>query len=249
MGNDPSLRYSIPEVPSDSNLHRRYSYNCDHDHHVLNTLAKGQRYHHLRIYSGALNRPVSTGLQLHGTSPILFTMMPSKSVEPKEYKDSINPSLGIMKTKARWFARGLSSRRGYLISKKSSFAPVARLEDTEFFWAFACSLEHGHLPNGCERLRSAYQKALKCGKKDLSVSKKGTVLGGLWYRNDSSLHTAFADADHAGCQDTRRSTSGSMQLLGDRLVSWSSKRQKSALRYPVRAEYCLVWLLCSSPSG
>ncbi|GKF75631.1 retrovirus-related pol polyprotein from transposon TNT 1-94 [Tanacetum coccineum] len=39
---------------------------------------------------------------------------------------------------------------------------------------------------------------------------------------------AFADADHAGCQDTRRSTSGSIQLLGDRLVSWSSKRQKSA---------------------
>ncbi|GKC24617.1 uncharacterized mitochondrial protein-like protein [Tanacetum coccineum] len=36
--------------------------------------------------------------------------------------------------------------------------------------------------------------------------------------------TAFADADHTGCQDTRRSTSGSMQLLGDRLVSWSSKR-------------------------
>ncbi|GJT61321.1 hypothetical protein Tco_1004854 [Tanacetum coccineum] len=30
--------------------------------------------------------------------------------------------------------------------------------------------------------------------------------------------TAFADADHAGCQDTRKSTSGSMQLLGDRLM-------------------------------
>ncbi|GKA51054.1 retrovirus-related pol polyprotein from transposon TNT 1-94 [Tanacetum coccineum] len=46
---------------------------------------------------------------------------------------------------------------------------------------------------------------------------------------DSSfeLTARFADADHAGCQDTRRSTSGSMQLLGDRLVSWSSKRQKS----------------------
>ncbi|GKD17468.1 hypothetical protein Tco_1206626 [Tanacetum coccineum] len=36
-----------------------------------------------------------------------------------------------------------------------------------------------------------------------------------------------ANADHVGCQDTRRSTSGSMQFLGDRLVSWSSKRQKS----------------------
>nr|GFC51161.1 uncharacterized mitochondrial protein AtMg00810-like [Tanacetum cinerariifolium] len=36
--------------------------------------------------------------------------------------------------------------------------------------------------------------------------------------------TAFADADHAGCHDTRRSTSGSVQFLGERLISWSSKR-------------------------
>ncbi|GJV75776.1 retrovirus-related pol polyprotein from transposon TNT 1-94 [Tanacetum coccineum] len=58
---------------------------------------------------------------------------------------------------------------------------------------------------------------------------RGTVNRGLWYPKDSSIAlTAYADADHAGCQDTRRSTSGSMQLLGDRLVSWSSKRQKSA---------------------
>ncbi|GJT96176.1 retrovirus-related pol polyprotein from transposon TNT 1-94 [Tanacetum coccineum] len=35
---------------------------------------------------------------------------------------------------------------------------------------------------------------------------------------------AYADTDHANCQDTRRSTSGCMQLLGDILVSWSSKR-------------------------
>ncbi|GJU78903.1 retrovirus-related pol polyprotein from transposon TNT 1-94 [Tanacetum coccineum] len=48
---------------------------------------------------------------------------------------------------------------------------------------------------------------------------------------------AFADADHAGCQDTRRSTSGSMQLLGDRLVSWSSKRQKITVISSTEAEY------------
>ncbi|GKC16872.1 hypothetical protein Tco_1013654 [Tanacetum coccineum] len=37
---------------------------------------------------------------------------------------------------------------------------------------------------------------------------------GLWYSKDSCIAlTAFVDADHAGCQDTRRSTSGSMQLL------------------------------------
>ncbi|GJR62476.1 retrovirus-related pol polyprotein from transposon TNT 1-94 [Tanacetum coccineum] len=59
---------------------------------------------------------------------------------------------------------------------------------------------------------------------------KGTVHRGLWYPKDSSIAlTAFADADHARCQDTHRSTSGSMQFFGDRLISWSSKRQRSAI--------------------
>ncbi|GJU69982.1 hypothetical protein Tco_1256241 [Tanacetum coccineum] len=50
---------------------------------------------------------------------------------------------------------------------------------------------------------------------------------GLWYSKDTGMSmTAYADADHAGCQDTRRSTSGSAQFLGDKLVSWSSKKQK-----------------------
>nr|GEZ64295.1 hypothetical protein [Tanacetum cinerariifolium] len=37
--------------------------------------------------------------------------------------------------------------------------------------------------------------------------------------------TAFLDADHAGCIDTRKSTSGGIQFLGDKLVSWMSKKQ------------------------
>ncbi|GJR64050.1 retrovirus-related pol polyprotein from transposon TNT 1-94 [Tanacetum coccineum] len=40
----------------------------------------------------------------------------------------------------------------------------------------------------------------------------------------------------ASCQDTRRSTSVSMQLLGERLVSWSSKRQKSIAISSTKAE-------------
>ncbi|GJQ89135.1 hypothetical protein Tco_0000274 [Tanacetum coccineum] len=62
---------------------------------------------------------------------------------------------------------------------------------------------------------------------------KGTVHWGLWYPKDSSIVlTVFAYADHVGCQDTRRSTSGSIQLLGDSTWIWSSKSRK-ALRYPV----------------
>nr|GEX43476.1 retrovirus-related Pol polyprotein from transposon TNT 1-94 [Tanacetum cinerariifolium] len=63
--------------------------------------------------------------------------------------------------------------------------------------------------------------------------------------------TAFADADHAGCQDTRRSTSGSVQFLGERLISWSSKRQKSAAISSMKAKYIalsgiLGHMLCPS---
>ncbi|GJW71687.1 hypothetical protein Tco_0128604 [Tanacetum coccineum] len=50
---------------------------------------------------------------------------------------------------------------------------------------------------------------------------------GLWYPNDSGFElTAFLDADHAGCLDTRKSTSGGIQFLGDKLVNWMSKKQK-----------------------
>ncbi|GJY12677.1 hypothetical protein Tco_0381986 [Tanacetum coccineum] len=74
----------------------------------------------------------------------------------------------------------------------------------------------------------------------------GIVNRGLWYLKDSSIAlTAFADADYAGCQDTRRSTSSSMQFLGDRLVSWSSKRQKSAAISSTKAEYIAMSGCCA----
>nr|GEZ20838.1 hypothetical protein [Tanacetum cinerariifolium] len=75
---------------------------------------------------------------------------------------------------------------------------------------------------------------------------RGTVHRGLWYPKDSSIAlTAFADADHAGCQDTRRSTSGSVQFLGERLISWSSKRQKSAAISGKEAEYIALSGCCA----
>ncbi|GKF51386.1 hypothetical protein Tco_0147853 [Tanacetum coccineum] len=49
--------------------------------------------------------------------------------------------------------------------------------------------------------------------------------------------TAYADANHAGCQDTRRGTPGSAQFLKDKLVSCSSKKQKSTAISTTEAEY------------
>ncbi|GJR99972.1 retrovirus-related pol polyprotein from transposon TNT 1-94 [Tanacetum coccineum] len=75
---------------------------------------------------------------------------------------------------------------------------------------------------------------------------RGTVNRGLWYPKDSSIAlTAYADDDHVGYQDTRRSTSESMQLLGERLVSWSSKRQKSVAISSTKAEYIALSGYCA----
>nr|GEX83055.1 retrotransposon protein, putative, unclassified [Tanacetum cinerariifolium] len=55
----------------------------------------------------------------------------------------------------------------------------------------------------------------------------------------------FLDADHAGCQDIRRSTSGSAQFLSDKLVSWSSKKQKSTTISTTKAEYISMSGCCA----
>nr|GEW17321.1 hypothetical protein [Tanacetum cinerariifolium] len=59
--------------------------------------------------------------------------------------------------------------------------------------------------------------------------------------------TAFADADHVGCLNTIKSTSRSMQLLGDRLVNCSLMKQKSTTISSTEAEYvALTMVLCST---
>ncbi|GJS19383.1 hypothetical protein Tco_0448015 [Tanacetum coccineum] len=75
---------------------------------------------------------------------------------------------------------------------------------------------------------------------------RGTIHMGLWYPKDNAMAlTAYADADHAGCQDTRRSTSGSAQFLGEKLVSWSSKKQRSTAISTTEAEYIAMSGCCA----
>nr|GEY95031.1 retrovirus-related Pol polyprotein from transposon TNT 1-94 [Tanacetum cinerariifolium] len=68
----------------------------------------------------------------------------------------------------------------------------------------------------------------------------------LLYLKDTGMSlTAYSDADHTGCQDTRRSTSGSAQFLGDKLVSWSSKKQKRTTISITEAEYISLSGCCA----
>ncbi|GKE23268.1 retrovirus-related pol polyprotein from transposon TNT 1-94, partial [Tanacetum coccineum] len=65
----------------------------------------------------------------------------------------------------------------------------------------------------CPVSGKAYQKHLNTVKRIFRYLT-GTINMGLWYSKDTSISlTAYLDIDHAGCQDSRRSTSGSAQFL------------------------------------
>nr|GEZ12387.1 retrovirus-related Pol polyprotein from transposon TNT 1-94 [Tanacetum cinerariifolium] len=68
---------------------------------------------------------------------------------------------------------------------------------------------------------------------------KDTIHMGLWYLKDTDFElTTFSESDHVGCLDSRKSTSGGIQFLGgDKLVSWSSKKQDCTSMSSVEAEY------------
>nr|GEX95906.1 ribonuclease H-like domain-containing protein [Tanacetum cinerariifolium] len=57
--------------------------------------------------------------------------------------------------------------------------------------------------------------------------------------------TAFSYADHARCIDSRKSTSGGIQFLGDKLVSWMSKKQNCTAMSSAEAEYVALSTSCA----
>nr|GEU69944.1 ribonuclease H-like domain-containing protein [Tanacetum cinerariifolium] len=57
--------------------------------------------------------------------------------------------------------------------------------------------------------------------------------------------TTFVDAYHAGYQDIRRNTSGSLQFLGDRPIAGHQKGKKSVAIFSTKAEYIALSGCCA----
>jgi hypothetical protein len=55
----------------------------------------------------------------------------------------------------------------------------------------------------------------------------------------------YSDSDYAGCKVERRSTSGTCQLLGRSLISWSSKNQNNVALSTTEAEYIATGSCCA----
>nr|GEZ06760.1 hypothetical protein [Tanacetum cinerariifolium] len=168
------------------------------------------------------------------------------------YKVKLDELGGILKNKARSVARGhrlqiSQNPRGIFINQ-SKYA----LEPLKKYGFESCDPVDTPMVEKSKLDEDKEGKAARPIEKHVHAVKRifrylrGTVNRGLLYLKDSSVAlTAFADADHAGCQDTRRSTSRSVQFLGERLISWSSKRQKSAAISSTEAEYIALSGCCA----
>ena len=79
------------------------------------------------------------------------------------------------------------------------------------------------------QLQAAY-RVLRC--------LKGTPGSGLFFPATGTPQLrAFSDSDWAGCQDSRKSTTGFLVYFGSSLVSWQSKKQSTVSRSSSEAEY------------
>nr|GEU78404.1 uncharacterized mitochondrial protein AtMg00810-like [Tanacetum cinerariifolium] len=98
----------------------------------------------------------------------------------------------------------------------------------------------------CARYQSRpTEKHLKEVKRNFRYLR-GTVNMGIWYLKDSSFELiAFSDANHAGCIDSRKNSSGGIQFLGDKLVSWMSKKQNCTAMSSAEAEYVALSASCA----
>ncbi|GJW17901.1 hypothetical protein Tco_0025337 [Tanacetum coccineum] len=210
-----------------------------------------------------LKRPVSTRLQLYEQALFCYYDAFLTSVEPKNYKDALTQACWIeamqeelnefehlevwelvprpdkvMVITLKWIYKISQSPRGIFINQ-SKYA----LESLKKY-----GMESSDLVDTPMVEKSNLDEDIQ-GKAVDPTHYRG-MIGTLMYltanrpdltfvypKDSSVALIAYADVDYTGCQDTRRSTSGCMQLLGDRLVSWSSKRQKSVVISSTKAEY------------
>jgi len=98
----------------------------------------------------------------------------------------------------------------------------------------------------CGRFQSDFKEShLSTAKRIIKYISTTSKLG-LWYPKEGDFTLlGYSDVDLVGCRVDRKSTSGTCQLLGNRTVSWFSRKQSTVALSIVEAEYVALGSCCS----
>ncbi|KAJ9557014.1 hypothetical protein OSB04_011628 [Centaurea solstitialis] len=98
----------------------------------------------------------------------------------------------------------------------------------------------------CARYQAKPKESHLVAVKRIFRYLKGTPYYGLWYPKGLGFEIqAYSDADYGGCNMVKKSTSGHIQFLGNKLVSWASKKQQCVSTSIAESEYVAVASCCS----
>ncbi|KAK6146550.1 hypothetical protein DH2020_020419 [Rehmannia glutinosa] len=98
----------------------------------------------------------------------------------------------------------------------------------------------------CARFQSAPKESHITTTKRILRYLKGCQEVGLWYpKKGGFMLVGYSDSDYAGCGVDRKSTSGTYQMLGNRLVSWFNKKQNAIATSTAKAEYITAGNYCA----
>ena len=89
----------------------------------------------------------------------------------------------------------------------------------------------------CQYLHAPTSAHWSAVKRIVRYVKHTMGIGLHFKRSNSTLVSAFSDADWAGCSDDRRSTGGFAIFFGSNLISWSARKQATVSRSSTEAEY------------
>ncbi|KAK6161291.1 hypothetical protein DH2020_004672 [Rehmannia glutinosa] len=88
----------------------------------------------------------------------------------------------------------------------------------------------------CARFQSTPKESHMTATKRILRYLKGCQEVGLWYPKKRGFKlVGYSDSDYVGCRVDRKSTSDTYQMLGNKLVSWFSKKQNSIATSIVKA--------------
>ena len=98
----------------------------------------------------------------------------------------------------------------------------------------------------CARFQSTPTETHLSAVKRIFKYLSNTSKLGIWYPKNNNFNLiGYSNADYAGCKIDRKSTSGTCQFLGDKLVSWSSKKQNFVALSTAEAEYVSIGNCCA----